>query len=85
LFRYDDHRFVALLTQTDASTADAVGRRVVSEVSKLRLIDEDGNASFGVRIGRATAPDDGSNLDEIIRAAENRAPLNPQTNRPSIH
>jgi len=85
LFRYDDDRFVALLTQTDAQTADALGRRVATELAKTRLGDEALTDVAGVRLGRATAPDDGSGLNDLIRIAENRPLPPPPANRQSIH
>ena len=84
LFRYDNDRFVALLTQTDAQTADAIGRRVATELAKTRLDADALTDVAGVRLGRASAPDDGSGLNDLIRVAENR-PLPPPVNRQSIH
>ena len=85
LFRYDSERFVALLIQTDAATADALGRRVANELTTIRLGEEENVTVAVVRMGRATAPDDGMTLLELVRAAENR-PLPPgPTTRQSIH
>lgn len=85
LFRYDTERFVALLTQTDAATVDALGRRVANELATIRLGEEENAGVAVVRMGRATAPDDGTTLLDLIRTAENR-PLPPgPTTRPSIH
>ena len=82
LFTYDEDRFVALLTQTDAATADSIARRIASELSSLRSPDDSPSTFL---VGRATAPDDGASLNELIRAAETRTPPNLPTNRPSIH
>jgi diguanylate cyclase (GGDEF)-like protein/putative nucleotidyltransferase with HDIG domain len=84
LFRHDTDRFVALLTQTDASTADAVGRRVAGELSTIRLSDDDVAGTI-IRLGRATAPEDGTSLNDLIRVAENRPLPPPPTTRQSIH
>jgi diguanylate cyclase (GGDEF)-like protein len=86
LFRYDSDRFVALLTQTDAATADAVGRRIATELGKLHLTDDDSPLVTGVKIGRATAPDDGTTLSDLLLVAENRPlPPPPSAIRESIH
>jgi diguanylate cyclase (GGDEF)-like protein/putative nucleotidyltransferase with HDIG domain len=87
LFLYDTDRFVALLTQTDAATADAVGRKVAGELSAKRLIEDDGNGSTGtvVRLGRATAPEDGTGLGDLVRVAGSRPLPPPPTIRQSIH
>lgn len=85
LFRYDTERFVALLTQTDAATADALGRRVANELTTIRLGEEENAGVAVVRMGRATAPDDGTTLSDLISTAENR-PLPPApSTRQSIH
>jgi diguanylate cyclase (GGDEF)-like protein/putative nucleotidyltransferase with HDIG domain len=85
LFRYDADRFVALLTQTDSATADAVGRRIASELGKLHGGEDDNAVIAAVRIGRATAPDDGSTLSDLLSVAENRPLPPPPTLRQSIH
>jgi diguanylate cyclase (GGDEF)-like protein/putative nucleotidyltransferase with HDIG domain len=84
LFRYDSDRLVALLTQTDALTAEAVGRRVSHELALARLADEEG-ASPAVHIGRATASEDGAALSDLIQVAESRPLPPPPTIRQSIH
>jgi diguanylate cyclase (GGDEF)-like protein len=84
LFRYDTDRFVALLTQTDAPTAEAIGRKVASELAVSRLIDDEGTSAI-VRLGRATAPEDGIVLSDLIRSAESHALTPGSINRPSIH
>ena len=85
LFRYDSDAFVALLTQTDAVTADTLGRRALSELSNIRLGDDSLVDIATLRIGRATAPEDGSTLADLVRVAENR-PIPPSSaNRHSVH
>lgn len=84
LFRYDTDRFVALLTQTDAATADDVGRRVAKQLALIRLAEEEGPGA-GVRLGRATAPEDGAGLTDLVQVAENRPLPLPPTIRQSIH
>jgi diguanylate cyclase (GGDEF)-like protein len=85
LFRYDNVKFVALLTQTNAAIADSLARKVASELAGTRLTD-DANTDISVfRIGRSTAPDDGSSLNELVKAAEHRASPPATSTRPSIH
>jgi diguanylate cyclase (GGDEF)-like protein/putative nucleotidyltransferase with HDIG domain len=85
LFRYDNERFVALLTQTDAATADALGRRVADELTSSRFGQEEHAGAAVVRMGRATAPDDGNTLSDLVRAAENRPLVPGPPTRQSIH
>jgi diguanylate cyclase (GGDEF)-like protein/putative nucleotidyltransferase with HDIG domain len=84
LFRYDTDRFVALLTQTDGRTAESVGRRVAGELAAARLTEEEGTGTV-VRLGRATAPEDGIKLSDLVRIAETRQLGPPPAIRPSIH
>ncbi len=84
LFTYDDDRLIALLTQTDGATADAVMRRVGTELASL-IFGTDGFRSLAVRIGRASAPDDGAAIGQLIKVAESRALPAPSSTRPSIH
>lgn len=84
LFRYDADRFVALLTQTDAETADVVGRRVATELGIARLPDDEEIGAI-IRFGAATAPEDGTALNALIEVAENRPIPPPSTPRQSIH
>lgn len=82
LFMYDEDRFVALLTQTTAQTADVLARKIATELVST-LAGDDTLPMF--RLGIATAPEDGNKLGDLIRAAESRALPNPPNNRPSIH
>ncbi len=84
LFTYDAGRFVVLLTQTSPATADALVRQVAAELSALTA-DESDSSSAEVRLGRASAPDDGSSLTQLIRVAEGRSSPPSQLHRPSIH
>jgi putative nucleotidyltransferase with HDIG domain len=85
LFRYDADRLVALLPQTDAPTAEALGRRLTAELGPIRLDNEPIFEIASIRTGRATAADDGMDLASLIRVAESRAipPMSPK--RPSVH
>lgn len=88
LFRYDTDRFVALLTQTDGATADLVARRVATELAVKGLAEDDVAGATGavVHLGRATAPEDGRGLADLVKVAESRTlPPPPSLPRQSIH
>jgi diguanylate cyclase (GGDEF)-like protein/putative nucleotidyltransferase with HDIG domain len=85
LFRYDADRFVALLTQTDAIAADALGNRVSKEMASVRIGDEPLSDLATIRLGRATAPADGADLSALIRAATSRQEPSSGPSRQSIH
>lgn len=85
LFRYDAERFVALLTQTDARTADALGVRVLTELASVRIGDDSVGEVATIRMGRATAPEDGAALSDLISVATNRQPPPTSAPRQSIH
>jgi GGDEF domain-containing protein len=85
LFTYDEGRFVALLIQTDASTADAVMRRVASEMVRVNLIEDNKIGSAALRIGRSSAPEDGASLAQLIKIAETRSQSPSHLTRPSVH
>src|SRR4051812_15892216 len=84
LFRYDTEHFVALLTQTNGAVADALGRRVVAELGAVCVGEEQLSEITVIRMGRATAPDDGTSLEDLVRVADTR-PVGPPPNRPSVH
>jgi putative nucleotidyltransferase with HDIG domain len=83
LFTYDSGRFVVLMAQTDPVTADAVQRRVTSELVAGR--NADGGTVGGVQVSRASSPEDGTTLSQLVRAAEERAVPPTSLNRPSVH
>jgi len=85
LFRYDADLFIALLTQTDVITADALKSRVSSELMSVRIGDESLAELVTVRMGRATAPDDGATLADLIRTAMSRQSPSNGAGRESIH
>lgn len=81
LFRYDTDRFVVLLALTNADTAESVARRIVEQCGEA---GGDEVLPISLRIGRATAPDDGVSLAELVSTAESRFGGS-QNSRPSIH
>jgi diguanylate cyclase (GGDEF)-like protein len=85
LFTYDAGRFVALLTQTDASTGDALMRRVANEIGRFGSLEDSTFEGAAVRIGRASAPEDGSSLTQLVKVAENRSLPPSSLTRPSVH
>jgi diguanylate cyclase (GGDEF)-like protein len=72
--RFGGEEFVLLLPDTDLNRAIEVGNRICARIRNLRLESEDG-PQLGMRlsasIGVATYPDAGSELDEILLAADN--------------
>jgi len=84
LFTYEHGRFVALLTQSSPSTADGVLRRVAAALEKATVAEDD-SRNPSVRVARASAPDDGTDLVQLIKRAEDRLLPAMSFNRPSIH
>lgn len=84
LFTYEHGRFVALLTQSSPGTADGVLRRVAAALEKA-TVGEDGSRNPPVRVARASAPEDGTDLAQLINRAEDRLLPAMSFNRPSIH
>jgi GGDEF domain-containing protein len=84
LFTYEHGRFVALLTQSSPVTADGVLRRVAAGLERATTAD-DGSRNPSVRVARASAPDDGRDLTQLINIAETRLLPATSLNRPSIH
>jgi len=81
LFRYDNERFVVLLPLTNVETAESVSRSVTEQFATTT---GDEPLPVTLRVGRATAPDDGMSLGELISASESRFGGS-QGLRPSIH
>ena len=85
LFRDEGERFIVLLPQTDAPEADVLGRRIGSELSAGRGGDELRGVVVPIRIGLATAPNDGATLLDLLRSAEHRPVSKSFPSRQSIH
>ena len=85
LFKDEGDRFIALLPQTDATAADSLGRHLASELTEERLTDHLTRDCAAIRIGRATAPNDGSTLTDLLNSAEARPVSKAAPSRPSIH
>jgi len=84
LFKDEGDRFIALLPQTDSLTADSVGRHMALDLSDGRLTDSLLRNSAAIQFGRATAPNDGSTLTELLKSAEAKL-SKVSAPRPSIH
>src|SRR5262249_16229995 len=86
LFTFDADRFVALLTQTGTSAADGVANKIALEFGTSLISEGETAGVLSIRIGRATAPEDGRRLPDLIRAADGRSrPAQQYGSRPSIH
>lgn len=85
LFKDEGDRFIALLPQTDAVEADSLARHMASELSVTRMTDELARNFASIRIGRATAPNDGTTLADLVRCAEDRPISKTSPSRPAIH
>ena len=83
LFRYGDHEFVVLLTQTTGEAAEAVLKRIEARLLESNMLGIDRNPRAIMRL--ATAPEDGTTLAELVQAARRReGPLPPASpDRPS--
>ncbi len=88
LFRYESDEFVALLTQTDAVAARGVSERIAERILELRRTATQPEAqAISVALGVATAPADGTSVDELVAAARQRerATHAPTSTSPSVH
>lgn len=65
LFRHGSDEFVALLMQTDKATANEIASRITAEARTAQATDQ---PAFRLSVATATAPEDGSSLDELIAA-----------------
>jgi diguanylate cyclase (GGDEF)-like protein/putative nucleotidyltransferase with HDIG domain len=91
LFRYGSDEFVALLLQTDTSTASAIAARIVEAVSKER--GPEAGSQFSVSVAVVSAPADGVSVDDLLESAnrnlttkQSKLGRNPQVPPPeSIH
>lgn len=71
LSRYGKDDFIALLTQTDARTANAVAERVRDAVQQ-HFDRNKGPAPVSISVAIACAPLDGRTLADLVRIAESR-------------
>lgn len=74
LLRYGGDEFVALLTESDLATAEAVALRISTAVSSTSFVLSDGTPlSVRLMTGHAIAPLDGSSLEDLVAVARHRA------------
>jgi diguanylate cyclase (GGDEF)-like protein/putative nucleotidyltransferase with HDIG domain len=73
LFRYGSDEFVVLLTQTDATEAAGVAKRIAGKIAEhYTSAPHRQGEVVGVTLGIATAPTDGTSLETLILAARRR-------------
>jgi diguanylate cyclase (GGDEF)-like protein/putative nucleotidyltransferase with HDIG domain len=65
LARYSPNTFAALLLDTGRADAEEIRRRIRDSMTELQY-----KTSLSVAIGSATSPEDGTNFDELIAAAQ---------------
>ena len=70
-FRYGGDEFVALLRGLDKPAATDLARRILDQIAATRFLTSEGlSLSLTASLGLATFPQDGSSLQELIRAAD---------------
>lgn len=69
LSRVGGDEFVGFLQESDALGAEAVARRILTQLAQPFMVDEI-NFSLGCSIGIAMYPADGQTLDELIQSAD---------------
>ncbi len=73
LFRYDNSEFVVLLTQTGSVAADKVAERIATTVTSTSSgVSADETPGASATFGVATAPTNGTSLEELGPSARRR-------------
>jgi diguanylate cyclase (GGDEF)-like protein/putative nucleotidyltransferase with HDIG domain len=87
LFRYDSDEFVVLLTQTQTAAAREVAERMAAAIAAIGGRSNGSEGSVSATLTVASAPADGTSLDELVLAARGRDRMPPDSNSPttSIH
>jgi diguanylate cyclase (GGDEF)-like protein len=87
LFRYDSDEFVVLLTQTQTATAREVADRMTAAITAIESRSSGAEGPVSATLTVASAPADGTTLDELVLAARGRDRLKPDNDTPttSIH
>jgi diguanylate cyclase (GGDEF)-like protein/putative nucleotidyltransferase with HDIG domain len=89
LFRYGADEFVVLLTQTEAEAAEQVAKRISDRIREQNseMLGRRDAEIVDVTLGIATAPSDGTNLEQLVSAARRREKPagKPESRPPSIH
>jgi diguanylate cyclase (GGDEF)-like protein/putative nucleotidyltransferase with HDIG domain len=81
LFRYHGGEFVALLVHTSRETGRGIAERILSTLANERRLGDAGSRTV-VRVGVASAPQDGGTLEELLQVA-NRLVSAPDPTRSS--
>jgi diguanylate cyclase (GGDEF)-like protein/putative nucleotidyltransferase with HDIG domain len=88
LFRYGNDEFVVLLAQTERPVAETIAARISERVrthsASLQIAEI---AEVRLRLGVATAPEDGTDLEALVRAARQRERHTSEMEKrpPSVH
>jgi diguanylate cyclase (GGDEF)-like protein len=85
LFRFDNDEFVALLAETDARTATLIAQEISSAVAQMPFAREVAKSSISVKIGVATSPSDGRNLEQLVSVAKGRSANDSRGASDSVH
>lgn len=88
LFRYESDEFVVLLTQTDAAAARRVSERIAERVLELQQKGtRPETQAISVTLGVASAPADGTSVEDLVAAAKSRERTShvPNSTSPSVH
>lgn len=88
LFRYDSDEFVVLLAQTDVVAARAVSERISGRILELRRdAVQPETQAISITLGIATAPADGTSVDDLVAAARrgDRTIQIPTSTSPAVH
>lgn len=88
LFRYGNDEFVVLLVQTDGVAAQGIADRIIDRISSNKLpVFGVEDANLSLTLGIATAPADGTTLQELVAIARQREKPthSPSIRPPSVH
>lgn len=69
--RLGGEEFAVLLAETDIEDAVAVANRICERIRTMRVIDAESDIRLSMSIGVAAHPDAGSDLEELLLAADN--------------
>ena len=74
LFRFGSSELIVFLSNASSETAAQIVQRIADRLRDNRLsVQERQTGHFGLRVGIATSPSDGTTIDNLVSAAEQRA------------
>ncbi|HWI65625.1 MAG TPA: diguanylate cyclase [Symbiobacteriaceae bacterium] len=82
--RYGGEEFTAILPGADPAAGRRVAERLRQSVEQLRIWQDDQQVPVTISIGVASAPEDGTSLDDLLGAADRRLILAKQAGRNRI-